>query len=137
MSSSRPEVQALTVTPPTAGTTVGLHVSCIATSTTSATYDMQSHTNFFNRYVDFKADGGKIYFSLDNDSTGSIDETVAGTAGAATAPADGTTEAVPWFLADGETTSFIPTPTKHRYLHVKAATGTPKLRFRASSPKVP
>lgn len=134
--SSRTEVQAATVTPPTSGTTVGLHNTAIATETTSRTYDLSTYTNLFDKYIDLKADGGTIYVSFDNDSTGSIDQTVKGTASAATALADGTTEAVPWPIVDGETLPCILTPTKNRYLHVKAATGTPVLRIRPSSPKV-
>lgn len=128
--------QAAVVTPPTAGATPGAGITCIATDTTSRTYDLQAYTALFGRFVDFKADGGKVYFLLDNDSTGGLDQTVAGVAGVTTAVADGTTEAVPWPLADGETLSCMLSPTAHRYLHVKASSGTPQLRIRPSSPKV-
>lgn len=131
-----PEQQAMCVTPPTAGATPGAGVTCIGTDTTSRTYDLSAYTGLFGRYVDFKADGGKVYILLDGDSTGNIDETVKGTAGAATAPADGTTEAVPWPIADGETLSCRLSETAHRYLHVKGASGTAYLRIRPSSPKV-
>lgn len=141
MGESLTEAQALCVTPPEPGTTVGAGITCIATDTTSRTYDLaganlDSAPGLYGRYVDFRADGGKIYIALDNDSTGAIDETVQGTAGVATAPADGTTEAVPWPLTDGETLSVQMNPTLHRYLHVKGASGTARLRIRPSSPKV-
>ncbi len=133
--SSVPQQQAMCVTPPTAGATPGDGVTCITTDTTSRTYDLQAFTGLYGRYVDFRADGAKVYILLDGDSTGSIDQTVAGAAASATAPADGTTEAVPWPLTDGETLSCRLSPTAHRYLHVKGASAG-QLRIRPSSPKV-
>lgn len=131
---STAQVQDAYVTPPVASATPGVGVTCLATDTTSRTYDLDAFAGFYGPYVDFVADGGKIYFVLDEDATGAINESVAGAAGAATAIADGTTEAVPWPLNDGQVLPCILVKGKHRYLHVKAASGTPKLRIRASSP---
>lgn len=125
---SQAGLQDVNVTPPTAGTTPGLHITSLATSTVSATYDLSTFTDMFFRYLDITADGGKIYISFDNDSTGEIDQTVAGETIAA-----GTTEAVPWPIRDGEVRSYRLHNVTHRYLHVKADTGTPYLRICGSS----
>lgn len=126
------ERQAANVTPPMASATPAEGVTALATSTTSATFDLDSYPEFFGRYVDLKADGGKIYVVFDNDSTGSINES---TTGASISAA--TTEATCWPITDGETLSVRLEKTTHRYLHVKAASGTPTLRIRTSSPRGP
>jgi hypothetical protein len=115
-----------------ASTTPAEGVTALSTSTASATHDLNSYPEFFGRYVDLKADGGKIYVVFDTDSTGSINEA---TTGATVATA--TTEATCWPIADGETLSVRLEKTTHRYLHVKAASGTPTLRIRTSSPRGP
>lgn len=132
MNGTEIERQDAHVTPPRAGTTPGKHVTCIATSTTSATHDMQAFTELYGRFLDIKADGGKIYVAFDDDSTGSISPA---TPGGATGIASGTTEAVGWPIADGETLPVVLDPLVDKYMHVVAATGTPQLRIRGSSPK--
>jgi hypothetical protein len=114
------------VTPPEASATVGKGITVLATSTASASTDLAPATNpgLFNRYVDVVADGGKIYVCFDEDSTHAINEATTGT-----------TEATCWPLADGVPQSFVLDPTRHRYMHYKAASGTPTLRIRPSSPK--
>jgi hypothetical protein len=121
----KPEKLAAYVTPPMAGAVVGENITVLATSTASASTDLGPTTNpgLFNRFVDVVADGGKIYVVFDNDSTHAIDETTTGT-----------TEATCWPLADGVPQSFVLDPTRHRYIHYKAASGTPTLRIRPSSP---
>lgn len=114
------------VTAPEASATVGRGITVIATSTASAQTDLAPATNpgLFNRYVDIVADGGKIYVSFDDDTGHALNEATTGT-----------TEATCWPLADGVPQSFILDPVKHRYLNHKAASGTPTLRIRPSSPK--
>lgn len=126
--SGESERQAATISPPQASTTPATGNTAIATSTSSATIDLGSYPQFFGRYVALQADGGKIYVTFDDDSTGSIDETVTGATVAA-----GTTEAVPWAIPDGTTLNVRLERTTHRYLHTKAAAGTPTLRIRATT----
>lgn len=131
--SGSPERQDIDVTPPFASDTPGEGVTCITADTQSRAYEMDPFGGFYGRYLDFKADGGKLYFTFSNDPSVLIDETLAGTAGDALAITTGTKKQVPWPLENGETRAFRLQKGRHRYLHVKAATGTVKLRFFPSS----
>lgn len=124
--------QAQNVSPPQASATPATGNTAIATSTSSATVDFNDYPQFFGRYVALQADGGKIYVTFDDDSTGSINETTTGTT-----LAGGTTEAIPWAIPDGTTLNVRLERTTHRYLHHKAATGTPTLRIRTTTPVGP
>src|SRR5687767_4250294 len=108
-----------------ASATPAVGVTAIATSTASASVDLNAYPEFYGRYVDLQADGGKIYIVFDDDSTHSINEATTGTT-----IATGTTEAIPWAIPDGTTISVRLEKTTHRYLHHKAASGTPTLRIR-------
>lgn len=127
--SGEAERQAQNVTPPMASATPATGVTALATSTASATFDLGSYPAFFGRFVALQADGGKIYVVFDDDSTGSINEATTGASIAA-----GTTEAIPWAIPDGATLNVRLERTTHRYMHVKAASGTPTLRMRTTTP---
>lgn len=120
---------AVNITPPMASATPAVGTTAIATSTASATVDFNSYPAFFGRYVALQADGGKIYVTFDDDATGSINESTTGTT-----LSGGTTEAIPWAIPDGTTLNVRLERTTHRYMHHKAATGTPTLRIRTTTP---
>lgn len=130
--SGEAERQSANVSPPQASATPATGTTALATSTASATIDLNDYPAFFGRYVALQADGGKIYVAFDDDSTGSINETTTGATIAA-----GTTEAIPWAIPDGTTLNVRLERTTHRYLHTKAATGTPTLRLRTTTPVGP
>lgn len=121
--------QAQNISPPMASATPAVGVTAIATSTASATVDFNDYPAFFGRYVALQADGGKIYVVFDDDATGSINEATTGST-----LATGTTEAIPWPIPDGTTLNVRIERTTHRYLHIKAASGTPTLRIRTTTP---
>lgn len=124
------ERQDADVTPPTVGSTPGLNITSLATTTTSATHDLQAFAEMFGRFLNFTADGGTIYVAFSATDTGPIDENVSDTS-----VANGTEPRAVWPIRDGEVTAFRLTAASHRYLHVKAASGTPKLRICGSSPR--
>lgn len=130
--STEAERQANNVTPPQASATPAVGTTAIATSTSSASIDFNSYPQFYGRWVALQADGGKIYVTFDDDSTHAINEATTGTT-----LADGTTEAIPWAIPDGTTLNVRLERTTHRYLHHKAASGTPTLRIRTTTPVGP
>jgi DNA-binding beta-propeller fold protein YncE len=130
--SNEADRQAQNVTPPFASATPAEGTTAIATSTSSASIDFNDYPAFFGRYVALQADGGKIYVTFDDDSTHSINEATTGST-----LANGTTEAIPWAIPDGTTLNVRLERTTHRYLHHKAASGTPTLRIRTTTPLGP
>jgi len=129
--------QAENITPPTASATPGEGVTAISTSTTASTVDLYAaddrpYTGYFDRYVTFMSCGADCYILFDNDSTNGINESTTHASNLTTA----TTEAIPWLLKDGVPQSFRLNKDDHRYIHLKAASGTPTVRFYPSSHKL-
>jgi hypothetical protein len=134
MSESEATRQAMNVTPATASATVGTGTSCFTTSTTASVIDLYAaadrpYENLYDCYLKIVADGANVYYAFSSASTPGIDETV----GHATSPTSATTTAVPDLLVDGQPEWVRLTKGDHRYLHLKAASGTPKVRIRRSS----
>lgn len=129
--------QAENITPPTAGTTPGEGVTAISTTTAASTVDLYAaadrpYEGYFDRYISVMACSSDCYVLFDDDSTNGIDETVAH----ATLVTSGTAETVPWLLKDGVPQMFRLTKGSHRYMHLKAASGTPIIRIYPSSHKM-
>ena len=120
------EQQAANVTPPIPGDIDAQDWILALDATTSAAYvDLSSYPLVFDRYLDVKADGAKIYVAASPVTT-AIDETATGST---LTTADGAS--VCWPVTDGETISIRITDGTP-YLHFKgAASGT--LRVRTSS----
>lgn len=136
MSASIAGQQAENITPPTASTTPGEGVTAISTTTTASTVDLyigedNPYKGYFDRYVTFMSCGADCYILFDNDSTNGISEATAHASSLTSA----TTEAVPWLLKDGVPQCFRLERGSHRYVHLKAASGTPIVRFYPSSHK--
>lgn len=125
--------QAENVWPPFASTTPGTGVTAIATTTADLVVDLwdsngNPYSGFYNRYVSIVSCGADCYWTLSDATTPTISEAVTGTTVAA-----GTTKAVPDILKDGVPQAFRIDDSSIRYLHLKAATGTPIVRLRPSS----
>lgn len=130
--------QASNVTPPTSSGTPGEGVTAIATTTSASTVDLWggnakplNNPGYFDRYITIMACGADCYFLFSAASNVTIDNTI----DEATVSA-GTTVAVPFLLKDGVPQSFRLNEDDHRYLNLKAATGTPIVRITPSSQKL-
>jgi len=115
-----PEQQAVYPLPPEMSATPGTGVTVIATSTASAATDLLG-LDLFGKRLELLAETD-IYVGFAA-ASGTIDET-----------ATGTTASTCWLLKAGIPFPCILHPTKHRWLHTKAAAATPKLRIRPASP---
>lgn len=134
MSESESTRQAWNVLPPTGSATPGQGVTCLSTTTTASTVDLFDangvpYKGFFNRYVTITADGADVYFLFSNASGTTISQTVSHGSSLTSA----TTTAVPAILKDGVSVSVRLDPNTHRYLHLKASSGTPVVRIYPSS----
>lgn len=134
MSESESTRQAWNVLPPTGSATPGQGVTCLATSTTASTVDLfdangAPYKGFFNRYLTITAEGADVYVLFDNAAGTVISQSVSH----ATSLTSATTTAVPAILKDGVSISVRLDPNTHRYLHLKAASGTPVVRIYPSS----
>jgi len=135
VSESESTRQAFNVTPPTVSATPGEGVTVLTTSTTAAAVDLFDsngvpYSGFFNRYVTIVADGADVYFAFASANTPTIDNA----AGGATVAA-GTTTGTCSVLKDGVAIAVRLDSNSHRYLHLKASSGTPKVRIYGSSQK--
>lgn len=133
MSESESTRQAWNVIPPVASATPGEGVTSLSTSTTASVVDLfdasgNPYKGYFFRYLTIIADGADVYFAFSSANTPSISNTVAGVSVTA-----GTTTAVPAILKDGVAISVRLDSNSHRYLHLKAASGTPSVRIYPSS----
>lgn len=127
--STAAERQDANVSPPTASATPGVGVTCVQVpSASTLVLDLDAYPGFFDRYLDFAADGGKVYVTFDDTSTGNIDTAAYG----ATLVA-GTQKTHPWPIQDGEVRAYRLDKGAHRYLKARASTGTPLLRITPSS----
>ena len=138
MSESESTRQAWNVQPPTGSATPGEGVTCLSTSTTASTVDLFNSSGlpnkgYFNRYLTITAEGADIYFLFDMSSSTTIDPTVSH----GTSVSSATTTVVPALLKDGVSVSVRLDPNTHRYLHLKASSGTPLVRIYPSSEKSP
>lgn len=117
---------------PIASAIPGFGTAAITTSTTAAVVDLQllpgNKYSLHNRYIELQADGGDIYIAFSSDGVPVIDETAGNTT-----LATGTLATVPWKLVSNTSMRIRCEKDTYRYLHVKAASGTPKLRIRPAS----
>jgi hypothetical protein len=125
--------QADNVTPPISSATPGVGVTCFTASTTASSIDLYDangnpYAGLYNRYLYIVSISADCYF-LFSESTVTIDESV----GHASSITSATTTAVPWLLKDGVAQPIRLTGTSLRYLNLKAASGTPKVRLYPSS----
>lgn len=116
---------------PTQSTTPGIGVTMLATSTSAAVFDLNDYPHMFGKFLDFYAEGGKIWISSSADGTPDISKST--TPGASIAA--GTVEAACVPIASGNCATALLTRTKNRYLHVQADSGTPTLIITPSSQK--
>lgn len=137
MSESESTRQAWNVTPPTVSATPGEGVTVLTTTTTAAAVDLFDgsgvpYPGLFYRYLTITADGADVYFAFASANTPAIDPTAGNTA-----VGTGTTTGTCAILKDGVSISVRLDPNSHRYLHLKASSGTPKVRIYGSSQKRP
>lgn len=81
-------------------------------------------------YVTFTADGADVYYTTSAASGKTVDDTAALTAGN---PVAGFTANGAAIIKDGSNESIVYDRTQNRYLQIKTASGTAKLRIRLSS----
>lgn len=134
MSESESTRQAWNVLPPTGSATPGQGVTCLSTTTTASTVDLFDanglpYKGFFNRYLTITAEGADVYVLFSANSGTSINPTVSHASSLTTA----TSAVVPALLKDGVSVSVRLDPSSHRYLHLKASSGTPVVRIYPSS----
>lgn len=125
MSSNPAITEAANGLPPLLNSSTTNRTRAIATSTSSTRVDLTTLLTAADKghFVSFQADGGKIYFALNNANAGTIDQ----------AAVDGTNPTQQCgMLADGEVKSFRIVKGFTWLLH-KASTGTPTLRVWVSS----
>lgn len=127
MSGSEAERQAVNVIPPTQSATPGTGVTILAATTTAANATIPSA--LFHRYVDFIAEGDKIWVGFGDADAPAVDKSAAGgaTFTAGTAAANG--EPIP----DGGRISVRLDPQLHAKLSFQSNAGNAKLIVRPSS----
>jgi hypothetical protein len=125
MSTPAAVIESANALPPLLNTATRLRTRALATSTASARANLGSLLTDAEKghFVSIQADGGKIYFALNNADAGSIDQ--------AAVDATNPTQQC-GFVADGEVKSFRIVKGYVWLIH-KAATGTPTLRVWVSS----
>lgn len=131
MSESEATRQANNVTPPTSSATPGVGVTAIATTTAAVSLDLfqtatQPYEGFFDRYVELMAVGADILFSFSATAV-----TIALAAG--TTISGSTSATQPSFLINGIPRPYRLNKTDHRFLNIKASSGTPILIITPSS----
>lgn len=135
MSESEATQQANNRFPPTSSATIGEGITVLACTVTADTFDLWdgagvAPAGFDNCYISIRADGGKVYYSFSATPV-TIDETVSTT----TTTVAGTTTVTCMDLPDGAGDDYRINAQQHRYINVKAASGTPYLRLWRSSQK--
>ncbi len=131
MSQTEADRQASNVIPPTQGTTPGEGVTFLATTTTASNHDLSTHTLLFERYITLHALDGDIWYSFGPTNATAIAKATAGGASVSA----GTVAANCIKLASGQYVSVRLDKTAHRYLHLQADSGTPRLAMYPSSHK--
>lgn len=125
MSTAAAVIEAANGLPPLLNTATRLNTRALATSTTSARANLGTLLSAAEKghFISVQADGGKIYFALNNADAGTIDQ--------AAVDATNPTQQC-GFVADGEVKSFRIVKGYTWLIH-KASTGTPTLRVWLSS----
>lgn len=127
MSTSKGERYAAAPVAPTQGTTPGLGITRLASSTTAAKEDISSYKHFYGKRLALKnesttaGDALFVSFSL----TGATDVSAGATAGANVAA--GTTADQGFKILPGETVYVTLNSAQHKYIHWDAAANTPTL----------
>lgn len=129
-------LQSDNVTPPTGVTTPGDGITVLTVATTADSFDLYDangvpYPGFFDRYITLTADGGKLWYSF-TDATQTVNEAITST----TTVAAGTTAVTCQVLNDGLSATVRLTEGTHRWLNVKSASGTIKLRVHGSSQRL-